>query len=188
MDFGSLFSSDTLAKIANVAPVLGSILGPGGAAAGTAVKLIASALGVQEEPAAIEAEIAANPDALLKLKELEANHRIEWEKLLLERERLRLGDVADARAREVAIVQATGKRDVSQEVLGWVITAGFFVILAVRLFVEIPASQLENIGMLIGALISAFTTVVQYRYGSSKGSSEKTAQIAAMTKRTEEFK
>jgi hypothetical protein len=180
MEFSGLFSKETLAKIANAAPLLGSILGPGGAIAGTGIKLIASALGVEEAPAAIEAALETNPDALLKLKELEASHRIELEKFLLEHERVHLADVQNARAREIAIVQATGKRDLSMETLGWIITTGFFAVLIVRMFVTIPTNQLENVGMLIGALISAFLTVVQYKYGSSKGSADKSATLSAL--------
>ena len=91
-----------------------------------------------------------------------------------------LADVSNARDREVKIVQATGKRDWNQELLGWIITAGFFLVLGVRMFITIPPDQLENVGMLIGALIVAFTTVVTYKYGSSKGSADKTAQINSM--------
>lgn len=175
---------DTIAKVTDAAPLIGSLFGAPGAVIGGIVKLVAGALGVEPSEEAVEAEIRRNPEALLKLKEFEATHRIELEKFVLEAERVRLGDVADARRREVAIVQATGRRDYSMEILGWIITAGFFIVLGVRMFITIPATQLENIGMLIGALISAFTTVVQYKYGSSKGSADKTATMIAAIKGT----
>jgi hypothetical protein len=173
---------EVVAKVTGAAPLIGSLFGPPGAAIGGIVKLAASALGVEASAEAIAAEIAGNPEALLKLREFEANHRTELERLAIDAERLRLADVADARAREIAIVQATGRRDYSMEILGWIITAGFFAVLTVRMFVTIESTQLENIGMLIGALISAFTTVVQYKYGSSKGSADKTAtMVSTMT-------
>ncbi len=182
MDFKDFFSKETLAAITNAAPFVGAILGPGGAAAGTAIKMIAGALGVEPTAPAIETALQNNPDALLKIKELELNHKLDWERLLLEGEKARLADVQSARDREVKIVQATGKRDYSQEILGWIITMGFFIVLGIRLFIKIPTDQLENVGMLIGALITAFTTVVQYRYGSSKGSAEKTNLLTAKDK------
>jgi hypothetical protein len=183
MDFESLFSKDTLAKIANAAPLLGSILGPGGAVAGTAIKVIASALGVEEQPAAIEAEIQANPEALLKLKELEANHKIEWEKLAIEGERLRLTDVQSARQRQIDTEKSTGKRDINLYILAWVIVAGFFILLFLLMKVAIPADQNGVIFMLFGALSTGFGQVLQYFFGSSKGSADKAIQIAAMGKK-----
>jgi hypothetical protein len=170
---------DTIAKVANAAPMIGSLLGAPGIAIGGIVKLVASALGVEPSEEALEAEIRQNPEALLKLKEFEAAHRIELEKLALEAERIRLADVQSARDREIKIVQATGKRDYSMEVLGWIITVGFFGILIVRMCVTIEYTQLESIGQLTGGLIAAFTTVVQYKYGSSKGSADKTATMVA---------
>jgi hypothetical protein len=181
MDIKDFFSKETLARITDAAPFIGAILGPGGAAAGAAIKMIAGALGVEATPPAIETALQNNPEALLKIRDLELSHKLDWERLLLEAEKVRLADVQSARDREVKIVQATGKRDLSQEILGWIITAGFFIVLGMRLFITVPTDQLENVGMLIGALITAFTTVVQYRYGSSKGSADKSAAINMMT-------
>jgi hypothetical protein len=171
---------DVVAKISQAAPLVGSLFGPAGTAVGGVVKLAASALGVAPTEEAIAAEIERNPEAVLKLRELEMTHKVEMEKLAIAAETARLADVQDARKREVAIVQATGKRDWSQEILGWIIVTGFFAVLGIRMFVTIPVNQLENVGMLIGALITAFTTVVAYRYGSSKGSADRAAQISAL--------
>ena len=57
--------------ISSAAPMLGTALGgPAGAAVGG---LITKALGVEESPEAIEAELRRDPAALLKLKGLEAD-------------------------------------------------------------------------------------------------------------------
>lgn len=61
--------------IGTAAPTVGTLLGgPAGFAAGS---LIASALGVEDTPEAIEKELRTNPSALLKLKELESDERIQ---------------------------------------------------------------------------------------------------------------
>ena len=60
--------------VGSAAPTLGALLGgPAGGVAGT---LIASALGVEDTPEAIETELRNNPDALLKLMKLESDERI----------------------------------------------------------------------------------------------------------------
>jgi len=73
------------------APLLGTILGgPAGAAAGGAISLICSALGVSDEtPEAVMAAIQS-PDAMVKLKELEYRNRERLEELTLEQSKLDL--------------------------------------------------------------------------------------------------
>ena len=76
---------DIVAKVTSAAPLVGSLFGPAGTLVGTGVKLLASALGVEPTQEAVMQEIASNPDALLKLKTLEANNRIELEKMAVQR-------------------------------------------------------------------------------------------------------
>lgn len=61
--------------IGTAAPTLGTVLG--GPVGGVAGSLIASALGVEDDPKAIEKELRNNPDALLKLKKLDSDERIQ---------------------------------------------------------------------------------------------------------------
>lgn len=75
-------------------------------------------------------------------------------------------------------VKITGIRDISEEVFDWLITLGFFVILGTRMFIEIPASQTENVGLLLGVLGTAFITVVNFKRGSSQSSRDKDVVIA----------
>mgnify|MGYP001411261970 CR=1 FL=1 len=70
------------AAVGKAAPLLGSILaGPGGAAAGA---IVASALGVDATPDAIDKVIKADPEAALKLKKIELDHAAELRRLTLE--------------------------------------------------------------------------------------------------------
>jgi uncharacterized protein (UPF0333 family) len=58
--------------------------------------------------------------------------------------------------------------------LGGVITVGFFVIL----FYLVKQGDLETeTGIAIGALIGAFSMVVSYFFGSSKGSADKNEML-----------
>ncbi|MDP8275894.1 MAG: hypothetical protein RAO92_05780 [Candidatus Euphemobacter frigidus] len=164
------------ATVSKAAPLLGTLVGgPIGGAAGTAIKLIAGALGVEETPDAIEAEIRANPDALLKLKEIEANSKVELERLVLEQEKARLADVSDARSRQIEHEKATGKADTNLYVLAWTVVAGFFGLMGLLCFQSLPTGSSNVVFMLFGALATGFGQVLQYFFGSSKSSAEKTS-------------
>lgn len=74
---------DTVAK---AAPLLGGAIGgPGGAALG---KMVASVFGVDaDDPEAIQTAINNDPEATIKLREIETRHRQKLEELALERHR-----------------------------------------------------------------------------------------------------
>ena len=63
--------SDVAEKVGQAAPMLGGLLG-GSAGAGVG-RLIAGALGVEDDPAAVEAALRADSQAALKLREVEAS-------------------------------------------------------------------------------------------------------------------
>lgn len=88
--------------VAKAAPVLGSVLGgPVGAIAGAAGSLIASALGCEPDPEAVQRTIAQSPDLLLKLRDLEIQQQaqlLQWQRDQVQAE---LTDRMSARDREV---------------------------------------------------------------------------------------
>ncbi len=72
---------DIAGAVGKAAPLLGTLLGgPAGAAVGG---LIASALGTASDPAEVQAAIA-NPDALVKLREIEANNQVRLRELTVQ--------------------------------------------------------------------------------------------------------
>ena len=105
--------------ISKMAPLLGSVLGgPVGGAVGGVVSAIANLFGVdpdeaQNNPSVLVEAIEKDPEAAIKLKELENNLRIELQKLLIEQDKMMLADIAGARQREIEIVKATGHRDIN---------------------------------------------------------------------------
>jgi len=65
--------------VGKAAPVVGTLLGgPAGAAVGG---LIASALGTENTPDAVSNALLANPDALVKLQELQVNAKVQLQQL-----------------------------------------------------------------------------------------------------------
>lgn len=172
---------DVGSKIADAAPLLGSLFGPVGTGIGAGIKLLASAFGLKESettPEKINALLSTDPTAALKLAEIESSNKIELQKLVIEAERMRLADVADARGREVKIVQSTGGRDWNLYALAWLVVFGFFLLCYALMRVSLPAGSNEVVFMLFGSLATGFGTVLQYFFGSSKSSSDKTALLS----------
>jgi hypothetical protein len=179
MDF-----SEVGKAIKKYAPILGTVIGgPVGGAIGGAVSLVASAFGVEgDDPDDILRAIQADPEAAIKLKQIENDHELQLKAMALEADRLQLADVASARDREAKIVAATGKRDVNLYLLAWLLVAGFFCLCAALFYKALPEGQTDIIFMLFGTLATAFGSVIQYFFGSSKSSTDKTMLMHTKTK------
>jgi membrane protein YqaA with SNARE-associated domain len=64
---------------------------------------------------------------------------------------------------------------IAMYILAGLITVGFFSIIYILMWAEIPQSNKDLVTMAIGALVGSFSGgVVGYFFGSSKGSAEKT--------------
>ena len=168
--------------IVGAAPLIGSLVG--GPAGGTVGTLISSALGVENTPEAIETELRDNPEALVKLKDLELTHKTRFEELALEDTRAHLADRQDARQAEIERLKA-GASNRFMYGLAVLVTVGFFALCAVLLFKQqsIPDGSREVAFVLFGTLSTAFGAVMQYFFGSSKGSSDKMALFAGKANR-----
>jgi len=170
--------------VAKVAPILGNAILPG--VGGIAGALLAEALGVENDPEKIDIALTnATPEQIAKIKELEYAHKEKLITLGLEKDRLYLADVQSARQREISIVQATGKKDINQYILAWTIISAFSLLCSFLLFNSIPTGQSDVVYLLFGGLVSGFTTVINYFFGSSKGSADKNVMLSAATTRAE---
>lgn len=158
---------------AKAAPVLGAVLGgPVGAIAGAAGTLLASALGVEASPEAVNAALQ-DPQALVRVREIEAEERarlLDWQARQVEAE---LRDVADARAMQVAVVQAGHGSAWVMPVLAVLVVMAFISVVIAVIFLG-PQGLGEAGSLLVGGLISAVMSVLGYYFGSSLGSSRKT--------------
>ncbi len=135
----------------------------------TAGKLIANFIGVKGKPDAVYKAIEANPDIIVQL----SNNEAELEQAYLE-------DIQHARS----IFSADGRKDPFQYGLAIVVTIGTFWILYVlmnNLFVDTPKEVLALISMIAGQIVNKFSSVVDYFFGSSKSSSDKTALLGSVT-------
>ncbi len=171
--------------IGTSAPVIGTLLG--GPAGGAVGGLISKVLGVDNTPEAIELALMNNPDALLKIKELETSKELAILQTELEHKRIDVGSVIDnrkldnekdqmflsdkqsARSRQTDSEKATGKVDVALYVIAGVIVVAFFVSILALIFITLDkqSGTYELLLMLFGALTTKFGTVVDYFFGAS---------------------
>ncbi|MDD1792519.1 hypothetical protein LRP50_05175 [Enterovibrio sp. ZSDZ42] len=164
--------------IGSAAPLIGTVIG--GPAGGAVGGLVANALGVDNTPTAIEAELRTNPEALLKLKQLELEHVVELRRLSLEEAGL---NVKQYQA-EMADTQNT--RDKHKDhwmpsALAGLLCAMVISMFACLMFVDgIPERFDQVIMIIVGSVLTAFSTAIAYWLGSSKGSADKTKQMKSV--------
>jgi len=162
------------------APVLGNVVGgfiPGAGAVGTGISLIASAFGVEDEdpkPEQILKAIQADPEAAIKLRKIEAENQQALASIALKQEEMRLQDVQGARQRQLAHEKITGSSDVNLYVLAWTVIGGFFGLMGLLCFRDLPTDSNGVVFLLFGSLATGFGQVLAYFFGSSKSSSDKT--------------
>lgn len=162
-DFG-----ETLAKTG--LPLLANAIVPGG---GAIVSGLAAALGVKDaQPDAIAQAITADPTLIQKAREFEATHQETLINLALQAQKLDNDDRASARQREMSV------KGYTNQILAGVIICGYFASFAMLMLYPLPPTMHDPVMMLVGSLISAFTAVVAYYFGSSQGSIRKTELLA----------
>lgn len=176
--------SAVLPLLGQAAPTIGSLLGglipfPGGAILGqVAGKMLGEALGVAPTPQAVQAAIVAGDPAVVATKLAEADSKMDAE---VERFRLSLLDVQDARATTVQLAANSSGIAWGAPVISVVIVVGFFSVMSLLFVIKtdfLPAT-VTLLNVLFGALIPAFGQVCNYWLGSSAGSANKDALIAA---------
>jgi hypothetical protein len=181
---------DVGATVANVAPLLGTILGgPAGAAIGG---VVAAALGAANEPQAVLQAVQSNPDAAVKLRAIELDHDAHIKDLAFQTMKAQLdastaadstdaADRASARQRQVAV------RDLTTPTLAWIIVGATLATACAVVLGFVSPGTLKDptsaslIGTTLGYLISEAKQVVAYYFGSSKGSDRKTELLAQST-------
>jgi hypothetical protein len=164
--------------VATVAPTIASALGT--PLMGVAVKTIATQLLGKPEATVDEVEAAvtgADPQTLLRLKEIDAEFKKTLVDAGIKLEELASADRASARAREIAV------KDRTPAVLAYAITVGFFGTLAFLLVNGKPQAGGDALLVMLGSLGTAWAGIVAYYFGSSAGSKTKTDALADIVKR-----
>lgn len=160
--------------IATTAPQLAEALG--GPLAGNAVAALSRAIFGNDDAgeAALGAAIEKmSADQVVALKRAEHEFEAALAAAAVEEARINAGDRANARARQQVL------RDRAPTILGGLIVGGFFVVLGAMVMRRLPAGAETEFSIMLGALATMTAAVVNYYFGSSAGSKEKTRLIAS---------
>jgi len=153
-----------------IAPTVATVLG--GPLAGLAVEAIGTALGLSDATKEKVEDILKGPmsgDQLAAIKQAEMALVAKMKELDIKLEEVHSGDRRSARE-----MQAQVKSHIPG-LLAILITVGFFGILLGMLSGSLKASgNSEALLIMLGALGAAWGSVVNFYYGSSKGSEDKT--------------
>lgn len=162
--------------LGTLAPMLGTAIGgPFGALAGATLSQV---LGTppDDQKATEAALLNASPDTLLKLKQAEQDFQIQMKTLGISEAKLAFDDIADARAREIAV------HDNTPSILAYGVTVGFFGTLLFMLINGKPATGGDVLLVMVGSLGTAWAGIMAYFFGSSTGSMRKDATISEIAK------
>ena len=150
-----------------VAPTLGTALG--GSMGGMAGKMIADALGVDNNEKAISDAISnATPEQLAQIKKIESDFKVQMKALDIDLERIAASDRDSARRREIE----TG--DKIPAVIAILTMVSFFAYIgAVTFWDAARGADVGFVNIAVGWLGGTASTVVAYYFGSSSGSAKK---------------
>lgn len=116
-----------------------------------------------------------NPQILVDLRNADNVFQKQMSDAKIDLAKLNSGDDdrANARARQIALPQ-----DWTPSILAGAVTIGFFGMLAILSFHEVPAGSKPIIFAMTGSLGTAWIAIVTYYFGSSRGSSAKDSTIS----------
>jgi len=156
--------NDLLKLLGSVAPALASLVA--GPAGGLAVSAIAKALGVADSVEAVTKAVAADPDAALKLAQIN-----------LETIKADYANTADARdMQKVALQQSDifSKRFTMYLTTFWSVAATVYI--GFITFSVIPDKNIRFADTILGFILgTVVATLLNFWFGSSIGSKEKNA-------------
>ena len=158
--------------LAKIAPGLAHALG--GPLAGAAAAEISKAIfGIEnvDEDLLVDAVATPTVEQRVALRKAELEFRAALHAADIEALKLANEDRASARARQSAM------GDWAPTVLGCAIILGFFIVLAAMVWKKLPAGAETEFSIMLGALATMTAAVVNYFFGSSAGSKEKTRMI-----------
>lgn len=163
--------------LAVVAPALAKAVG--GPLAGVAVKMIGRALGLGEDADEDKIKTAiekADPETLLKLRQVDHTFQAEMKRLEIDAS-MYATEVDDRKdARQLGVSRGL----LPQILLATIFVVGFIYVLRVIFAgASIPADMREIATYVLGILSSGLVQIMNYFFGSSAGSKEKTQLLKA---------
>jgi hypothetical protein len=152
--------------IAKAAPLLGAVLaGPAGASLGS---IIAAKFGGSDtSPDELNALIQADPNAALKLKEIESENEIQLAQIALQHAQTTAADFASARQASIDYVKATGQTDYFRWFVGVIVMIGFHVFVFALWYYNSHLNSFEEIalGGALPAFFQGYYNVIRNAFG-----------------------
>lgn len=178
--------SDIGNMVGRAAPMVGTLLGgPAGAAVGS---LVAAALNVNSDPESVNAALVGNPDALVKIQELQVNAKIQLQQLMVTAESNRLAAegaqyAAEAADRDSARKLAAAQpNDFVRPVLTMVTLGGsLFIVVAILMgwaneaITNVTAAL--TVGTVLGLWLGMTKEVMGFWFGMTKESQKQNAIV-----------
>jgi hypothetical protein len=178
--------SDIGSIIGKSAPLVGTLLGgPAGAAVGA---LVANALGVNSDPDAVNSALASDPEAMVKLQELQLNAKVQLEQLAVQIETVRIQAdgaqyIAEAADRDSARqLAAKQPNDMIRPSLTIIVLGGsLFIVAGVLLgwatdVIKDPTAAL-TVGTVVGVWLGMTKDVMGFWFGMTKESQKQNAIV-----------
>ncbi|MEL6506141.1 MAG: hypothetical protein AAFR29_00780 [Pseudomonadota bacterium] len=163
------------AILTGIAPQLAHALG--GPLAGAAVERISRALfgsaSASEDDIAV-ALTTATPEQIIALRQADLDFQRLLQETTLEQVRIAAADRANARLHQREM------EDWTPSVIGALVIFGFFVVLGAMVARQLPQGAETEFSIMLGALATMTAAVVNYFFGSSAGSKEKTKLMSLM--------
>jgi len=171
-------SFDWKAMLSSVAPAIGTAVG--GPFGGMAATAALSALGIEPEAGKEEAQLqdalaTAKPEDLRLLKGMDQQFAKDMKALDVDIAKLDKEDRGDARA------MAKSNGAIPQIILSSIYTIAYSIVMYAFMTgnVQVPENQQVLFGSLIGILTAAQVQIMNFWFGSSHGSKQKTELMGA---------
>ena len=162
---------DTLiGLLKTAAPTVATALtGPAG---GAVVSLIAKQFGVEDSVEAVTKHLQANPDAAIKLKELDLKeieaHNANTDSARKMNAEVQKSEHASSLAKNTAYI------------IDFIIIGATLFLIWMLFLVGVPAENKELAYMAFGSLLTMSGTVINFHRGSSQGSKDKAEEVKAL--------
>jgi hypothetical protein len=150
-------------KVASFAPLLGGVVG--GPAGGAIGSVIASVFGVDNKPDLILNAINRDPDAALKLKEIELDNKVELQKIAIELAKAEIADKQNARKEN--------KHSKVPAILSGVLSFVIVGIIYLLFYTVVPEGSKDVLFMLLGVVVKEWGGAMQYWFGTTRSSANK---------------
>lgn len=160
-----------------VVPMLGTALG--GPLGGAAASFIASKLGLSADTIEAVTDVlstgALSPEQLTSLKQAEVEFKRFLEQNKIDLARIDVDNTKSARDMQIAV------RSNTPDILAGIVVTGFFTILILMMMGLLTVSDQQALLILLGSLSAGFGAVLNFFFGSSRGSQNKDMIIASST-------